>query len=74
MKLSNQAQKVLDVLKNWTLSGIQTYHISHEANIPQPSVRRAIGELKVAGFTFSETRDTLGKRFYLTGTPSWALN
>lgn len=76
MKLSNQAKAVLEILKQWTLSGVATYRIASDTNIPKPSIRRAISELKSKGFQIKREKNTLYNewRLYLVSQPSWALN
>lgn len=53
--MSPQAQSVLNVLRAWPTYGITTERIAYELNTPQPSVRRALGELLKAGYTFERT-------------------
>lgn len=59
--LSRQAQMTLVELRYWPLSGVTTKQISYTRSIPEPSVRRAIGELRAAGFTITQE----GRRRYL---------
>ena len=56
MRLSRQAEKVLAELRNWTLTGASTRLISGILDVPEPSVRRAIGELRRKGFGVTRQR------------------
>jgi biotin operon repressor len=59
ISLSNQARAILNVLKLRRDDGLTTptssYYLASTAGIPVPSVRRAVGELRVAGHTINTT-------------------
>lgn len=53
-KLSPQARKVLNDLRMFRFGGVSTWEMAQWYHVPQASVRRALGELRTAGFTLTK--------------------